>query len=274
VGNGHTGASPTRTRVVVGGMGCAGGSLPSWPGAAGPVDKAPGWPSPGAPPKTASFARRSGLASPSSGLSHRPDGDTPRPPATASSPLSHRQQLGPVWPVNARRVHAVFELEMQGPCGGHCHWPGSGRAGLAWLLIVGISCSAGSSFQSSGSLRLPITKQGGGLDPRPWRSSTPPGGGQPHRGLFAPPPAQEGRLGPPAGHRGRSHRLDNRHQLASLGQQASLRRASIAGDGGPVYLHPGPWRGLEAVHSLGSRGLAQRPSKVGKLPNSTVAAEP
>jgi len=132
----------------------------------------------------------------------------------------------------------------------------------AWalVLIVGISCQLQAAPQvSSGFAEVPITSKGGASSPA-WRTvPLPPGGWPTTEGCWPPEEAP----GPPAGHRVLVAIAIDKPPitLARPGPAKGLETASIAGDGGRVYLNPGPLAGMEQSHRLGRQSLAQRPSK-------------
>jgi len=134
--HGHTG-QPHRHQVRSERMGAA-GFLRVGQVAARPVDSpwlAIAWER---RPKPASFWPRQGSGCVAIiGLFARPDGNYTPATLHGIDPLSTAKQLGPVWPVNARRACPVSSLEMQGHAAATATarlWP---EQGLGWLLTRG-----------------------------------------------------------------------------------------------------------------------------------------
>jgi len=209
----------------------------------------------GAAPKPQAFCKscRAG-ASPSSAVGIARWNNTP-PPAP-SSPIEHRHTAGPRLAHQMPRTgHARNRAWRCRAMRRHCHWPGSGRAGLGvWLLIVGITASA-AVLSSSGSLRLAITSKGASIPS--WRKfPLPPGVATPSVG----PPASAAWA--TSGHRGLAIRLDNRQSARSLGP-AGLETRALRAMGRPrSYLHPGPFGGDEQS-TVGGKGRGcSAPSKL------------
>jgi len=200
----HTGPAPTRTQVRSGGDGLRSVPGRDWPGGGGLWTALAGHRLERRP-ATAAFAIGGQELASLIGLSASGQmGIPPRPPATASSPLSTANSWGPVLAVNAQRGHAVSSLRCRGHAAGHCHWPALASTGACVGCCSGWASAAvaGQLPQFLGFAEVPSPARG---PPIPaWRSFHSPRwrAGQHPRGCW---PPRRGRLGN-GRHRGRSHR--------------------------------------------------------------------
>jgi len=80
-------------------------------------------------------------------------------------PVEHRQQLGPVWPVNAQTGHARIELEMQGHAAATATGQALAEQGLALAADRGHQLPVQAAPQFLGFTEVAHHQQGG-LDPR------------------------------------------------------------------------------------------------------------